>query len=169
MTLRETCEAVGPTLPELSHNGVVCDGPLVLWALAAVESTYGRDREKVRFEQSYAPDGYMYRTSDLVRDLWAQYGTMGASSYGTWQMMLATARELGFKGAPFALSQDAVLAPLVVRYIVRSQALVLADVADAYNSGNYRDRFRPLDYMARVVAAYELGWAGGPKEPLTRP
>jgi hypothetical protein len=162
MTLRETCQSVGPTLPAIAHNGVPCDGALVLWAFAGIESTFGRDREVPRFEASYAPGGYMYRTSPLVRALWAQYGRPGASSWGTWQMMLPTARDLGFAGEPHELTHDAVLAPLFARYLVRSQALTLVDCADAYNSGNYRDRIIPVDYMAGIVTAYERGWAGGP-------
>lgn len=164
MTLRETCQAIGPSVPPLSHNGAPCEGALVLWALAAVESSYGRDRAMSRYEPAYAPGGYVYHTSPKVQALWNQYGRLGASSWGTWQMMLSTARDLGFTGEPTELMDEAVLAPLVVRYIVRSQALTLLDVADAYNSGNYRDRIIPVDYMAAVIAAYERGWSAGPVE-----
>lgn len=134
----------------------------MLWALAAVESTYGRDRQHRRVEPSYMPGGEEYRRSPQIRSLWARWGEEGASSYGAWQMMYATALDLGFAGPPEGLIPDEVLAPLVVAYVHRSGALVLADVADAYNSGNYRDVFRPLEYMAKVVVAYELGWNAGP-------
>jgi hypothetical protein len=163
MTLRDTCQSVGPSLTGLSHNGVPCDGALVLWALAGVESSYGRDREEPRYEWSYSPGGPVYLKSSTVRRLYERYGPAAACSYGSWQMMFPTAIDLGYTGPPGGLKDDATLAPLVVRYIARSQALTLPDVADAYNSGTYRDNIRPLDYTAKVVSAYERGWDGGPE------
>ncbi|MCE5247950.1 hypothetical protein LLG88_13635 [bacterium] len=158
MTLRETCCQFGAQVPPLSHNGVPCDGALVLWAFAAVESSYGRDRGVPRHERAYAPGGVMYRQSAAVRDLYARFGPGAACSYGTWQMMFPTARELGFNGPPEALKDDAVLAPLVCRFLVRSQGGTLENAADAYNSGSWRDTCVPLDYVAKIVRAYETGW-----------
>jgi hypothetical protein len=78
-------------------------------------------------------------------------------------MMAATARDLGHTGHPIELQQDAVLAPLVVRYLERAHATTLADAADAYNSGSCRDRIIPEAYIRQAVATYRAGWERGPR------
>ena len=162
MSLRGVCEANAALMPTLSHNGVPCDPALVLWAFAGVESSYGRDRLLARLEPSYSPGGAFYRQSKAVRDLWARWGPGANCSYGSWQMMFPTAVDLGYPGTPEGLQADDVLAPLVCHYLARAQGGTLENAADSYNSGSWRDRFVPLDYLAKIVAAYELGWAGGP-------
>lgn len=158
MTLQAVCREFGPLVPPLWHNGVPCDGALVLWAFAGVESSFGRDRYVMRFEPSYSPGGKVYRASPFIRDLWRQHGPDAARSFGSWQMMFPTAVQLGYTGTPEGLADDRALAPLVCAYMKRAQGGTLENAADAYNSGNWRDRFVPLDYLARIVRAYEAGW-----------
>lgn len=165
-TLRALCRTVGPTLPLRldPFEGAEVDAACLLWALAGVESSYGRDRLVARIEPSYQPRGVMYVRSPLVRARWAEYGALAACSWGTWQMMAPTAWELGFTGDPWRLVENEVLAPLVVRYVASRQPRTLPQVFDAYNSGSCRDRIVPEAYIHRGLAAYRAGWAAGPAE-----
>ena len=161
--LRDTCHAVAPllTLTLEPFEGEAVDPARLLWALAGVESTYGRDREFARLEPSYQPRGVMYVRSPGVRALWSRYGALAACSWGSWQMMTSTARDLGHTGAPWELTADQVLAPLVVRYLVRKAPERLDQVFDCYNSGSYRDRIIPEAYIRSGLAAYRAGFARG--------
>jgi hypothetical protein len=165
MSLRDTCHAFGAalTLPLEAFEGTPVEGARLLWALAGVESTYGRDREVARLEPAYQPGGSVYRGSSAIRELWGHYGALAACSFGTWQMMAPTARELGHTGHPCDLQTDVVLAPLVVRFLDRRRPSSLAEVADAYNSGSCRDRIIPEAYIRTFLAAYRAGWSRGPQ------
>ena len=158
MTLREVCLQYGGSMPTLLHNGIVCQGALVLWVFAGVETSYGRDRLIARREPAYFPGGAFYQHSSKVQALYAKYGEASACSYGSWQMMFSTAVDLGFEGMPTQLQDDSVLAPLVTRYFLHQQPGTLENAADAYNSGSWRDTFIPVEYVAKIIAAYELGW-----------
>jgi hypothetical protein len=162
VSLRDTCHAFGPDVPPLTHDGQPVDGSRFLWALASIESSYGAQRDFARIEPAYQPKGEMYRQSSTVQALWRQYGALAACSFGTWQMMATTAHDLGFTGHPCELQTDAILAPLVVRYLQRSKATTLRDALDAYNSGSCRDRIIPDAYIRTGVAAYLAGWERGP-------
>lgn len=163
MSLRDTCHAFGPDVPPTTHDGQPVDGARLLWALAGVESSYGAQRDFARIEPSYQPCGATYRRSEAMRDLWRQYGALAACSYGSWQMMAITARELGHTGHPCELQHDEALAPLVIKYLQRAHANTLADTLDAYNSGSCRDKIIPEAYIRTGVAAYVAGWDRGPK------
>lgn len=163
MSLRETCRMFGDRLPPLTHDEQPVDGARLLWAIAGVESSYGAQREFARIEPAYQPGGSMYRGSENVRALWHRYGALAACSYGTWQMMAATAAELGFSGHPWELQADEMLAPLVAAYLWRSKARTLREALDAYNSGSCRDRLIPEAYVRSGLAAYLRGWDGGPQ------
>jgi|WetSurMetagenome_2_1015567.scaffolds.fasta_scaffold65027_2 hypothetical protein len=164
MRLREVCRSFGPQVPPLTHDGEPVEGGLVLWAFAGVESSYGTRREFARIEPAYQPGGGMYRQSEKVRALWRRYGALAACSFGTWQMMATTAQDLGHGGHPVELQMDTTLAPLVIHYLMRSQATTLREAADAYNSGTQRDKFVPEAYIQAVTAAYVAGWDRGPQE-----
>jgi hypothetical protein len=165
MSLRDTCLAAAPllTVPLAPFEGEPVDTARLLWALAGIESTYGRDREYCRIEPAYQPTGDVYRKSQALRDLWRRYGALAACSLGTWQMMAITARELGHSGHPIELQADAALVYLVVRYLERARPATLPDVFDAYNSGSCRDRIIPDAYIRSGLAAYRAGWTRGPQ------
>jgi hypothetical protein len=70
--------------------------------------------------------------------------------------MYPTAYELGFNASPWTLWDDIVAVPWIVKYInVRARgAQTVEQIADAYNSGSFRDSFKPAHYIDRVTCFY---------------
>lgn len=140
----------------------------LLTAIAHVESSFGVHGGRLRVEPAYLPASRLPGTNDgplfrrHVRDLYAAYGDAACGSWSSWQIMYPTAWELGFRGAPWGLADDEkaivwVCAYLNVRAFGRG-AETVAQVADAYNSGDHRDRFVPTRYIEEVQHHYdELG------------
>ena len=84
-----------------------------------------------------------------------QLGT--AASWGPWQIMYHTAADMGYTGEPSALHKREVCEKYVdkrLEQIVRSGAETIEQVADAWNSGNFRDKIVPADYIAKVKVYY---------------
>lgn len=157
--LRKICLNMGPALVGLSHEGKAVNGAALLMAITGLESSFGQRRLFVKMEPGYAPGGHYYKKSQEVRGLWYTYGCLAASSYGSFQIMFVTARELGFTGHPIDLQKDENCAywasVLIRRRIMGSQgASTLTQVLDAYNSGNSRDRIVPADYIAKGHRLY---------------
>jgi len=137
----------------------------LLIAIAKVESSFGVHGGRLRVEPAYLPasrlpgthDGPLFRRH--VRDLFALYGDAACGSWSSWQIMYPTAWELGFRGEPWDLFDDEkaivwVCAYLNVRAFGRG-AKTLADMADAYNSGDHRDRFVPTRYIEEIQHHYD--------------
>lgn len=163
MDLALSCQTYGIKLSGLvTYNEVPVDGGLMLWAIAGCESTFGRDRLFVRNESAYSPGGRLYANSVMLRALWGKWGVLGASSFGSFQLMFATATELGFYGHPCDLQQDDVgaqwAARLIKDRIIARGASTLSHVLDAYNSGSHRDVIIPADYIRRGCQFYDKGW-----------
>lgn len=101
--------------------------------------------------------GGLYRAH--VPDLVRVYGDSAASSWSSFQIMFPTAWELGFRGAPWTLDDDAVAVGWAMEYVrvraLRKGAVTVEEVADAYNSGSHRDAFVPGTYVAAVANHYE--------------
>lgn len=127
---------------------------LLLGSLAEVESEFGKYNVP-KHEASFDLGGrYANRT------LWAMHGSMAACSWSSFQLMFPVAVEMGFNPArpPWELSDDEVAIHFVVAYIqrriLRPGASSVEEFADAYNSGSFKDRFVPTDYVDRFRAAY---------------
>ena len=137
----------------------------LLTAIAHAESSFGIHGGRLRTEPAYLPasrlpgtkDGFLFRRH--VRDLFGLYGDAACGSWSSWQIMYPTAWELGFRGAPWGLADDAEAIKWVVKFLnVRAfgrGAETVRQVADAYNSGDHRDRFQPTAYMDEVEHYYE--------------
>lgn len=101
--------------------------------------------------------GGLYRAH--VPDLVKVYGDSAASSWSSFQIMFPTAWELGYRGTPWGLDDDAVAITWAMEFIrvraLRKGAVTVEEVADAYNSGTHRDSFVPETYVAAVVNHYE--------------
>lgn len=130
----------------------------ILAAFAHNESYYGR-YNKPRVERVYSPGGYYFLRAEHVRLGWQRYGDDAAASWGSFQLLWVVAFELGFRGAPDELADDFVGLPwaikLLNRRIVGRGARTLAEMADAYNSGSFKDQNVPHEYIRRFLAAYE--------------
>lgn len=135
------------------------DAGRLLKAIAKKESSYGRNRTP-RFEPAYYTGG-RYCTPDQAAQI-ALYGKEAAKSFGAWQILFPVARELGYRGTPQGLNEDVEGIRWVVHYInsraiARDRAASVSQIADAYNSGNARDKIIPVDYIAKVTQYYEEG------------
>ncbi|MBK9497051.1 MAG: hypothetical protein IPO08_21570 [Xanthomonadales bacterium] len=142
-------------------QGRLVDGVRLLWALAGIESDYGRLAEFARHEPAYMPRGRYYTQSIEQRQAWARWGITAACSFGAWQVMAATAREMGYDGPPHGLIDHetccrVATALITRRFVIAHGVTTLRDVFDAYNSGNARDGVVPSAYITKGLAAYGL-------------
>lgn len=73
--------------------------------------------------------------------------------------MFVTAVELGFNGSPLDLWKDEIAIKWVIKLIneriIGRGAKTLEEIADAYNSGNFRDSIVPEKYIADLKRHYE--------------
>jgi hypothetical protein len=155
-----TCKSAGAGIQGITHEGGPVPGGSILLTIAGLESNFGQQRLYARLEGLYAKGGAYYQKSPEVQRLWSVYGCMAACSYGTFQLMFVTARELGFTGHPVDLQSDPEAAfwaaQLITRRIIKGQgASTLAQVLDGYNSGNSKDANIPLDYVNKGVSLYK--------------
>jgi len=129
----------------------------LLKAILMRESAYGTLTEPRR-ERAYCPGGRYY--NEEQRERYVKFGVAAAMSYSAFQIMFPLACELGYKGIPSILGQDREAVRWVVEYLNdrifgRQHAQTVLEIADAYNSGNCRDRFKPLPYMQAVSRFYK--------------
>jgi hypothetical protein len=158
--LISTCKSAGGGIKGITHEGEPVPGGSILLTISGLESTFGQRRLFAKLEAGYAPGGHYYQNSMDVRKLWNTYGAMAACSYGTFQLMFVTARELGFLGPPIDLQKDEIAAywsaQLITRRIIKAQgATTLAQVLDGYNSGSSRDANVPEAYINKGVSLYK--------------
>jgi hypothetical protein len=151
----------------------------LLAALCMQESTGWKDR-RPNFEPAFYLGG-KFASAPLINhwqtgvepELHEAMGKLAASSFGPWQLMFPVAVELGFQGHPCELADPYVNIEFAIRYInsrcldkglkpdddetgdgqITADDLVM-QIADAFNSGTHLDRFKPLDYMQRVLVHY---------------
>lgn len=127
--------------------------PLALvGAFAEVESAFG-EFALPRHEPAYDRGGKYFS-----RDLWRQWGSWAACSYGSWQIMYPVAVELGFSGSPMDLWDDLVGVHWMVEYVKQRAfnrgATALSEIADCYNTGSFRDAMFPNVYVNKFHLAY---------------
>ena len=145
----------------------------LLAALAVVESGGGKNLQP-NFEPAFWIGGKFWNPtlaeycarwesrSDLEMRPWC--GKAIACSWGPWQILYVTAAELGYQGPPWALTDPDVCLSWAVRLINRriapkilsylSDIEVVSMVGDGYNSGSATDKFIPVDYCKKLLAAY---------------
>lgn len=132
------------------------DPARILAAIAHNESYYGKYNQP-RVEPGYSPGGYYFRRAAHVRDEFDQWGAMAAASHGSFQILHIVAWELGYRGRPAALQDDALgigfAIRLINRRIVVRGAQTLVEIADAYNSGCFKDANVPHRYIQKFLAA----------------
>jgi len=130
----------------------------ILWAIYRCEK-YTATNQEPRFEPAYAPGGHYYNHSTPVQELYTKWGNWAACSYSNFQILFVTAVELGYPGPPLGLDRDEVALPYVVkllnvRIFDRPGNETVEQVADAYNSGNFKDTNVPEAYIRKFVEAY---------------
>jgi len=138
-------------------------GEEFLYALSGTESNFGRF-DIARYEKSYDRNGVYGGKNALLNKSLNDYGALAACSYGPWQIMYATAVNLGFAGHPLELWAAERCIPYVVRYINRSierGAASIDDLLDSYNTGSHTIGRPPKEYIDRFwrcLAASKRKW-----------
>jgi len=135
----------------------------LLWALYFCER-YTKGNREPRKEPAYAPGGFYYERSQAVRAAYGLWGESATCSYSNFQLLYITAMELGYPGPPLGLDSDSVALPYVVallnKRIFEKGATTLREVADAYNSGNFKDRIVPERYIQKFARMYNRALKG---------
>jgi len=133
------------------------DGAQLLWALAGNESSFGANCTP-RHENGYCPDAHgRYSSAPIVQRLTAQFGHAAHCSYGPWQILLINC---GNDADPALFERCEYAAMKTVGHIntaiLDRGAKTIEQIADAYNSGNFRDGNVPHEYIARLLKNYEV-------------
>lgn len=141
----------------LQLAGTDIEGEVLLAAICYGESTFGRNNQPRR-EPAYCPGGVYYENSEEVQEAYARFGQDAACSWGPWQILFITARELGYDGEPQALTDPQVTIDWVIKFInkriLARGCKTLEKIADAYNSGSCKDAHVPSGYIRKLVSAY---------------
>ena len=139
----------------------------ILAAITYSETSWGRRYKAALFEPAYYRGGKFYR--DHVKGLVAEYESLAACSWGPWQILFVAARETGFNGDPWDLVDPGTSAAAVVTLLNRrcfntwataptpelvAPASTPEQVFDMWNSGSWRDRFVPGDYVKAQMEGY---------------
>lgn len=144
------------------------DGTALLAAIAFVESSGGKNNYP-NFEPYWAPEGKVFTiegklqrsrhplSNKLVAKRFEEYGMASACSFSSWQILYHTAADLGYRRAPWLLWEDAIAILWVIRRlnaIAGHGAETIEHFADAWNSGTFRDRIIPKEYIEKVTDVY---------------
>lgn len=154
------CNEVGKFITTITHNSLPVPGGRLMLTIAGLESDFGNKREFVRAEKVYAPGGRYYNQSLEIRQDFRRWGWLACSSFGTFQIMHPTAKELGFDDHPIRLQEDTICGYwagqlIQKRFIAHQGAKTLSDVLDAYNTGGYKDINIPAQYIAKGLIIYD--------------
>jgi hypothetical protein len=145
--IADACRTWGPSLA----GNTDIDGIRLLWAISGCESSFGQNCPP-RHEAAFDVGG-RYCATALV----AKYGPLGASSFGPWQIMLVNCSQPAgpddFEDADFAARQT--INFINSRIMLHEKATTVAQVADAYNSGDWRDGNVPQRYIDQCQGYYD--------------
>ena len=136
------------------------DGVALFKAIADVESSYGT-MALPRHEKAYDWGG-RYATPNLLR----QYGSWAAHSYGPFQVMYPTIREMGLDVTPLAAAQDATVSAGAACRLINKRLIkqiptgctidvAIRTIGDGYNSGTAMDSVVPERYIEKLQSAYQ--------------
>ena len=131
----------------------------LLHAIKQVESSGGRDtrtRYEPGFENLLRKRYHTYAGG--LRDAINKYGFKAvATSYGPYQVMAATAYELGFSGQPDELSEEQVSRLYAEKYLRKlmnsNKTKNVQDIISAYNAGLGGIGSNP-EYLSKVLNYY---------------
>jgi hypothetical protein len=149
-TIAELCKRFGPALK--LPPGI--DGAKLLWALAGNESSFGSHCGP-RHE-----NGYCYGGKYFDPALTALWGCLAHMSYGPWQVMYPNiskgSLDPRIASGNHELTCNAAVQLINDRILEHEHATTIEQIADAYNSGDWRDANVPVQYIADLVKHYAL-------------
>ncbi len=133
------------------------DGAALLWAIGTIESARGKHAVP-RYEPAFGWKGRYANTQQ--RRLLREHGDLAASSLGPWQVMYCNVWTVtGGMVTPLEMYQPATAMMVTVLWmnsnILARGAKTVAEIADAWNSGNHKDSNVPHAYIAKVQAEYD--------------
>lgn len=157
--LADVCWRFGPVLDHYLYGtddgtGKPIDGAHLLWAIAGRESSFGANC-KPRHEPAYDSGG-KYASERHQAELLRVYGRDAACTYGPWQILPVNAP--GFSPEELSRNPDhaaiAVIGFIRRRILEAQKARTLEQIADSYNSGNFRDANIPAEYIKAIKTNY---------------
>ena len=138
----------------------------LLATIAMKESKFGLIR-RPRYERNYGPNTNSNSTYNKSIELQANFrlwGAWAAESYGSFQIMSQTAFELGFSKNGLMDNPSQLWLPddsLGIKYVLKllnnrilKPPYSLSQIADAYNSGTFIDKYVPEDYVEDFCSIY---------------
>lgn len=156
MTLEDTLRRIiVENAPSIKDRMPWGDPARLLGAIATVESAFGKYNVP-KHERAFDFGGRLFN-----RELWLKWGSIQACSFSSWQIMFPVAVELGFdkNRHPCELSDDSIAIHWVIEYLKKRVfdrgAKTIREVADAYNSGSFKDSIVPFEYIGKVIQAYQ--------------
>jgi (2Fe-2S) ferredoxin len=153
-TIAQLCRRFGPAL----KLPATISGEQLLWALAGNESTFGLHCSP-RHESGYCRGGRYFEPT--LTSLW---GCLAHCSYGPFQVMYPNISRGGNVDPRDVLRIPEIGANAAAQFINErilghEKAATLEQIADAYNSGDWRDDNRPAGYIAELVKNYAVPMA----------
>jgi len=142
------------------------DKQIFLAAFSLNESSGGYNKTPL-LEKAYSPGGKYFNSKQS--DLFDTYGLAVCKSYSSFQMMFIIFYEIGFKPTPDNANDDSYAVDPVIKYFNKrifkdgkaNDINFLCLAGDAYNSGNWKDKNVPKEYIAKLVKNYHLSWDSG--------
>lgn len=146
----------------VDDNGPV-DKQVMLGAFSLNESSGGYNNRS-KHESAYDVGGKYYKGQQ--RELCREYGEAAACSYSSFQLMFICFYEMGFTPTPLEAGNDRYALPVVIKFFNKrifkngtaNDVNFLALAGDAYNSGNWKDKYIPKDYIAKLNKHYHMAW-----------
>lgn len=134
--------------------------PQIFLAAFSLNESSGGYNNRPKHEPIYDIGGKYCKGKQL--ELVQQYGEAAACSYSSFQLMFICFYEMGFTPTPLQAGNDEYAMPAVITFfnkrIFRERHLgipnFLGMAGDAYNSGNYKDKNVPADYIKKLVKNY---------------
>lgn len=152
-TRQQVADACRQWGPAVRAGSLGIDGVRLLWALSGNESSYGLNCGP-RHEPVYCTG--RYSAAPQIVALTAKYAHNAHCSFGPWQMMLANFTGLyslsDFGRVGFCAMQAASF--INTRILMHGKATTIEQIADAYNTGDWRDSNVPEKYIADCVRNY---------------
>ena len=162
-------EAIDRQAPRLKiPPGSTLHAKATLAAITWPETAWGTRWKAGLFEPAYYRGGKFYK-AEHVKHLVHTYESLASCSYGPWQILFIAAYEVGFRGDPWELIQPSISAMAVVDLLnkrcfnvwhdaptpeLEAPASTPNQVADMWNSGSWRDRFIPGNYVGTFIDGY---------------
>lgn len=155
--IEENAKGLSFPNPFLVDEALTLVEPRMMLAAFSLNESSGGYNNKPKYEPAYGPDGKYF--NEMQSSLYDEYGELASSSLSSFQLMFVIFRELGFKYSPQEATIDKNAIPAIIKYFNKrifknNEPNFLSMAGDAYNSGNWKDKNVPLDYINKLLKNY---------------